>query len=382
MNVFEGQGGRGNADVNMLKLDQLPERAKLAEWLAAAGLDEDLPAVMAAYDSGALGAPANLAALRTCYQKAWLDGTGLTRDDFAGITVDRMLLIKILLALLAPLIRARHAELGLPSDVTGESCRALGNSSRAMAEFPDAYIKSLYWAGKYYRETMFKTGIFVYLLANMSEKLPAWGFCNRNTGEVAALASDGVAVDDAGLVCGDNAAPAFITRMEQSSGKISGNRIAPAGRILRERAELNAAEWETVMAPRMCAATVHIPPGRPMLPDDCDASLRAAAQIIRRHLPGHGVKSFTCTSWILNPDWLTLLPDSNMAQFMRKVFLFPIKSTPTAGIDFVFRQAAGELDLKTAPRKSRLQRIMLEHLEQNKPLHAGGMFLPLAGKRG
>ena len=89
-------------------------------------------------------------------------------------------------------------------------------------------------------------------------------------------------------------------------------------------------------------------------------------------------------SWVLSPDWPELLPESNMAKFMREVYLFPIKAGPTAGINFVFRRAAEELDLRTAPRRSRLQRIMLDKLAKKEPLHAGGMFMLLedAGKYG
>lgn len=360
-----------------LTLERLPERAQLAEWLGAAGLDESLPAVMAAYDSGALAAPANFAALRNCYQKAWLDGLRLTPEDLAGCTLDRMLLVKILLALLAPLLRARHKALVLPESVTAESCRGLGHSARVMSEFPDAFWRSLHWTGKYHREIMFKTGLFVYLVEKMSEKLPVWAFRSRADGAVAALAGDGVLVDEAGLISADEAPPAFVTHFDRTADTVAGHWVDPGGRITRECLTLPSADWETILGPDMVSAGIHIPPGRPMCPADCGASLRAAADVIRDCLARQGIKCFTCLSWILNPDWLTLLPDSNMAQFMREVYLFPIKSQPTAGIDFVFRQPAVELDLKTAPRKSRLQRIMLEHLEQKQPLHAGGMFLPL-----
>lgn len=360
-----------------LTLERLPERAQLAEWLGAAGLDEELPAVMAAYDSGALAAPANLAALRTCYQKAWLDGTRLAPEDLAGCTLDRLLLANILLALLVPLLQARHKALGMPESVTAESCRGLGHSARVMSAFPDALWRSLHWTGKYHREIMFKTGLFVYLVETMSEKLPVWAFRSRVDGAVVALAGDGARVDEAGLICADEASPAFVTHFERTAEAFAGHRVDPHGRITRECLTLSAADWETILGPGMVSAGIHIPPGRPMCSADCAASLRAAADVIRDCLGHLGIKCFTCLSWILNPDWLELLPDSNMAQFMREVYLFPIKSPPTAGIDFVFRQPAAELDLKTAPRKSRLQRIMLEHLEQKQPLHAGGMFLPL-----
>lgn len=361
---------------NSLTLERLPTRAQLAEWLAATGLDEAMDTVMAAYDSGTLATPANFATLRSCHQKAWLDGTRLTPEDLAGCTLDRMLLAKILMALLVPLLRARHQSLGFPESVTAESCRDLGHRARVMS-VPDASLRYLHWIGKYHREIMFKTGLFVYLVEEMSETLPVWAFRSRIDGTVLALAGDEVRVDESGLICADDALPAFVTHFERTADTVAGHWVDPNGRITRECLTLPAADWETILGPGMVSAGIHIPPGRPMCLADCGASLRTAADVIRDYLGCQGIKCFVCRSWILNPEWLELLPDSNMAQFMREVYLFPIKSSPTAGIDFVFNQPAAELDLKTAPRKSRLQRIMLEHLEQNKPLHAGGMFLPL-----
>ena len=360
-----------------LTLERLPTRAQLAEWMAMAGLDTSLPAVMAAYDSGTLDTPANFATLRACHQKAWLDGRRLTPEDLAGCTLGCMLLAKILMALLVPLLRVQHQSLGLPESVTAESCRDLGHRARVMSELPDALLRHLHWIGKYHREIMFKTGLFVYLVEEMSETLPVWAFRSRIDSKVMALAGDEVRVDQSGLICADDAPPAFVTHFERTADTVSGHWVDPNGRITRECLTLPTADWETVLGPGMVSAGIHIPPGRPMCLTDCGDSLRAAADVIRGCLASQGIKCFVCRSWILNPEWLELLPDSNMAQFMREVYLFPIKSSPTAGIDFVFNQPAAELDLKTAPRKSRLQRIMLEHLEQNKPLHAGGMFLLL-----
>lgn len=358
--------------------EKLRSREQLAGWLAAVDLADDAPAILTACDRQALFHYDNICALERCYTKAWRRGERLLPADLTGITVDRMLLLKVLAALLAPLIRARHAEMNLPESVTGESCRALGQAFRAMAEYPDALMKNLHWTGKYYRDIMFKTGIFVYRLARLSEKLPVWGFRQRATGRVLALASDGVKVDREGLICVDDAAaPEFTTSLRRTSREITGNLARADGRIVAQRVTLAPDDWENVLAPEALTAEIHIPPGRPMVGADCGASMRAAAEIIRRHLPQHDVRCFTCMSWILNPEWLELLPASNMARFMRELYLFPIRSSPTAGIDFVFRKSAAELDLKTAPRQSRLQRVMLEKLEKREPLHAGGMFMLL-----
>jgi len=364
--------------------EHLQDRAWLAESLSALDFHDALPAVLDALDRRTLLDGANLAAWEGCRVK-WQNGGKLTPADLAGITVDRMLFLKVLCALLAPLIRERHAALGLPASITAETCRGIGRGLfDALTEYPDALVHKLGWTGLYCRAIMFKTGLFVYRLAPISEKLPVWAFRERATGKVAALASDGLAVDDQGLICQDGQPAALVTSLRRTAASITGNLVAPAGRITDRLVTLPLPAWEKVLAPGDLTAEMHIPPGRSMVGADCGASLQQAAEVFEKNLAQHGVRCFTCMSWVLSPDWPELLPESNMAKFMREVYLFPIKAGPTAGINFVFRRAAEELDLRTAPRRSRLQRIMLDKLAKKEPLHAGGMFMLLedAGKYG
>lgn len=358
------------------KLDRLPNRAKLLEYFKILGLEET--DCIKLYDAGVFNRPENMAVIQTCYQKAWIKGTSLAPSDFDGLTCERLAVLKLLLAVLVPLISERHAELNLPFSITSETCLAIGLGVSMIAiKHIDAYIKNLSWAGKYYRTTLFKAGLFVYELADLSADFPAFGFYNRKTGQVQALMNGDQDINAQGLVCAKDMPPAFTTKLIQTETTVTGYQVTAGGRVSDEIVTLPKNEWEIVMAPSLCSAMIHIPAGRPMVLEDCLASMAQATGIIRQYFPGLRIKNFTCRSWILNPDWPELLPDSNLTRFMRAVYLFPIKSSLTAGVSFVFRADPDALDLKTAPRDTRLQRIMLEHLEQKKPLYAGGMFWPL-----
>ena len=355
----------------------LKEHHWLLETLRELGFSSDIPAITRMLGSGALLQPNNISFLeRSCAKYA--SGEKFTSEDWDGITVDRRLLQVVLSAFFTRMIRVRHAELKLPAAVTAETSQAIGNELfEAFAGYPEPLWHKLGWTSRYYTATMFKTGIFVYNIEPTSEKLPVWAYRESVTGKVIALASDGLAVDEQGLICQKEMEPTWHTTLRHTSTTVSGNYIDPTGYITKRRVTLALEAWENILAPAKMTAAIHIPAGRAMISADCGASMRSVAQILRKYLPHLGVRCITCMSWVFSPDWLTLLPESNMAQVMREVYLFPIYSAPTAGINFVFRKPPEELDLQTAPRQTRLQRIMLERLEQKKPLYAGGMFMLL-----
>lgn len=355
--------------------DKLQSREWLAGALDALDFGDDAPDILAAVNQQELLRPANIAALELCVEK-WRTGQRLAANDLSGITVDRFLFLKAMCALFVPLIRTRHAALGLPAEITAETCRGIGAGVfAALREYPDELVHKLGWAGLYCREIMFKAGIFVYRLAPISEKLPVWAFRERASGKVAAVAADGIAVAANGLIAANGRPAAFAARLRETPTEISGNLVDPRGRISSARITLPLDVWENVLKPGIMTAEIHIPPGRSMLSADCGFSLKWAAQIIQKYLDRHGARCLTCMSWILSPDWPELLPDSNMAKFMREVYLFPIQAPPAMGVNFVFRKRPEDLDLKNAPRQSRLQRIMLERLEKHEPLYGGGMFM-------
>lgn len=355
----------------------LQDRSQLIKILSDLGFKEDIPAIMDILSSRVLFEPSNLRFLERSRAK-YAAGEKFTPEDWNDITLDRRLLQITASYLFARLISARHKDLGLPPSVTTETVRGIGRELfEALAEYPEALWHKLGWTSHYSRNTMFKTGIFVYQLERISEKLPVWVYKERVSGKVAALAAEGVEVNSEGLVCQKNIPPKWVAKFAQTSTTVSGNYVDPSGYITQKRLSLSLKEWENVLAPGDLTAGIHIPPGCSMTGENCKASLQKASEVIQKYLSRLGIRSFTCMSWVFSPEWRILLPESNLARLAREVYLFPIYAAPTAGINFVFRKAPEELDLRTAPRQTRLQRIMLERLEEKKPLYAGGMFMLL-----
>ena len=84
-------------------------------------------------------------------------------------------------------------------------------------------------------------------------------------------------------------------------------------------------------------------------------------------------ETFSCGSWLLDPQLLEYLPeDSNIAQFQRRFELEPYEAPegPDADVEvlrFVFRTLTTPLD--QLPRGTVLQRAIIDHLKAGRHWH-------------
>ena len=78
-------------------------------------------------------------------------------------------------------------------------------------------------------------------------------------------------------------------------------------------------------------------------------------------------------SWIFNPPYEKLVPQANIAEFMRNVYLIPFPAQKRdEGFYFLFGK--DYLPGEDYPRDTRLRRVMLNELQAGKPLRHGLMF--------
>ena len=118
---------------------------------------------------------------------------------------------------------------------------------------------------------------------------------------------------------------------------------------------------------------LHIPESGPLTPEAVTASLDEARAFFPRHFPDEPYTAFACGSWLLDPQLLEYLPaDSNIARFQQRFELEPFQ--PQAGPDadievlrFAFRTLSTPLD--QLPRRSALQRAIIDHLKAGRHWH-------------
>ncbi|WIB26392.1 hypothetical protein [Curtobacterium sp. MCSS17_015] len=98
--------------------------------------------------------------------------------------------------------------------------------------------------------------------------------------------------------------------------QVATGRVVAVGRLQFERsAELpdGTAAWG-----------VHVPETGPLDPDACDRSFAAAPGVLRTLDPGTAVRTWVCSSWLLDPGVADVLgPASNTARFAARFRLLP-----------------------------------------------------------
>ncbi len=272
-----------------------------------------------------------------------------------------------------PLIAAKHRALGIPQSYTDDlmawfggnmEMYALGHRGAPGREFGFSWVR-LYVDG-----TLFRIGRLEYWMQDYRPWLPA---IYRNAqGKVAALCRDNWMIGKHHQCVSDPAQADFTTHFTETETTVSGTLYCADGSFDPETVTtLDKAQWHPVAKPWSLCPSLHIPGGKRMPFDEIKSSLVAAKKFFADYFHQE-VPLFCCNSWILNPAWETILPDSNIARFRREGHAIPAPpAAPRAGMGFVFGRA--DVDPTTLPATNSMQRAIQEAARQDK-LDAGAVF--------
>ena len=203
-------------------------------------------------------------------------------------------------------------------------------------------------------------------------------FRHMGTGAVIALSEDGIRYradgqrDGAGGVY--DPANAWTARLSIGADEVVGHPILPTGAALPRQVRLPGAVWRQVLAPGDRVLDIHIPRGTPLDFAQCGASFHAAHAFFARHFPAQPFTAFVCESWLLDEQLEHLLPPSaNLVRFQQEMYLVPIPTDGTEALRWVFGDRPDAL--QNAPRRTRLERAIVGHLQAGNHMRAGGCFL-------
>jgi hypothetical protein len=108
--------------------------------------------------------------------------------------------------------------------------------------------------------------------------------------------------------------------------------------------------------------SVHIPRSGPLTRESVDDSFAAATDFFARYFPEYPTREFTCESWMLDPQLVTLVPESNLAAFQRRWHLSgDVQPGDPDVFFFVFNQR-GPVDVATLPKDTALRRAIADGL--------------------
>jgi hypothetical protein len=154
---------------------------------------------------------------------------------------------------------------------------------------------------------------------------------------------------------------------------ITGFPITPEGKALKQEISLDATKWKPLLKPGDEIIEMHIPSGGGMSPEKCLDSLRQAFDFFHKMYPESILPAVCCqSSWIFNTQLEEAMPESNLAKFMREIYLFPVASKGKDGLWFVFCKEYE--DWSQAPRQTSLQKAMLDVVCSGRKLRSAGMF--------
>jgi hypothetical protein len=253
---------------------------------------------------------------------------------------------------------------------------AIGIYGAAHDGRPGLNRRQLYWTGWYMSNKLFRLGRFEYMNQEIGTSFGTI-YRERSSGRIVALCNSGWLLDQEGFCLYSDQAPAearLVTELRDDGQTVTGVPIAPSGRALPERpVSLSLRDWERVLGPGDFAPGIHIPGGGGMTLAAAGESLRLATAFYRQYFPEKPVRAFVCASWIFNPELEAALPQSNLAAFMRQLYLLPWRSGGRDGLFFIFGRDDG--DPKDYPRDNSVRRAMLDILASGRRLRCGGMFI-------
>ena len=288
-----------------------------------------------------------------------------------------------LLAVLAAFecVEKTYRKLGLPDEIAQDT---LQYTSGAIAEYASGNdgklginARKLHWYRFYIDGKLFRIGRLEYMIQDPLPYLPVV-YRRKSDGKVIALCRNGWVVRKDGLIAflEDQLSETVTVDLVQTEDTICGTPINPAGFVeLDRRVTLKLDEYTPLWNMWDLVPGIHIPGGGGMKKALIEESLRKARDFFPKYFKRR-VAGFSCFSWIFNPDFEAELPNSNLADFMREVYLFPFKSVGVEGLQFVFGKSAKEWSDFPADNSLRLAFHRIR--EAGKRLKAGGMFIDAA----
>ena len=156
------------------------------------------------------------------------------------------------------------------------------------------------------------------------------------------------------------------------------------GRLQYQRARLGQRTGEAVAAsggrpgPGDPCLSVHIPDFRgPLTPSACERSLALARAFFAEHFPEEPYEIAVCHSWLLDPQLKHHLPaDSNIIRFQDRFELTHQETTPDDGVPVGFVFGDPELPVADLPRRSSVERAVVDHLRAGGHWYGGhGWFV-------
>lgn len=277
-----------------------------------------------------------------------------------------------------PLVAQKYASLGIPEEYHEGPLGWIGGTIRAYQAGSDGrygqFFSQTFWLRNSMRGELFRIGRFEFQIRpNFAWQLP---FFRNEQNEYLLFADPAWLVDEAGFRAAEAGDGIWQPTFSDIGGRLEGYPVDPAtGIVKKEKLCVDAALWKPVLSAHSFCIHLHIPGGGGMTPELADSSFRQAIGFFRTYFHRE-VEAIFCTSWILNPDWQRVLPESNLTKLQKKLYLYPGGVDPLCGLFFVFGRT--DTDFASYPADTSLRRAFHQIWADGGTLRPGSMVLPAA----
>ncbi len=225
----------------------------------------------------------------------------------------------------------------------------------------------------HYRETAtWRIGRFDFVISRADNTIPE---VYRKGDALVAFCADGVPLksnNDRAFTAEETVRITYVTA---ENGKVTGTPIDfNTGLAMAEELTIDLADgWEKVAGPGDWTLFFHIPGGGGMKPELCRESFKEALEFFKSYCPEKTFRMIWSASWIFNPAWNELLPNSNMAALIKAGHLFPAFSANNPGLYFVFGRNDGDISEFTAVNS--VEKAVLQCYKENRLRRVGWFML-------
>lgn len=277
-----------------------------------------------------------------------------------------------------PLVIRKYREKGIPEEYAAAICsriRGYYDTYKAGYNRHGMNPAQLYWSRLYVDCVLFRVGRFEYWARPFKDKYNIEVYRNNRSGKILTLMTkDRHFTQDGNCLCHDEdpATAAFAADYVKTDEYVIGPPANPEGNVANFNVKLDLKEWTLMFSPEDICLELHIPEGGKMTLDVCKQSFKDGLAFYKQYFPEMKISAFVCASWIFSPLYEKVLPESNLAAFMRELYLVPWTSAGTDGFYFIFGR---NYDKQSSySRDNSVRRTMLDQLEAGRRLHTGGMF--------
>jgi len=251
-----------------------------------------------------------------------------------------------------PSTLSRHANLGIPFEVTARTLRDL---ERRMREYREQHGKwgfdRFAWMQNHVAGSLFEIGRLQFISGQWREAYAVYR--GRASGAVWALPMEKASAG-ADHISGHPADPL--------TGAIS-----PTPVNLPPGSRLAATKGDAVLH-------VHIPSGPGFTATTCAQSLREARRFFTRYFPDAGFKAICCRTWLLDPALREIMPaKSNILGLGRLFRLLPVPGADDR--QHLERIFGSEVDWKTCVPQTQLQKAAQDFLARGGKFHLTAGYL-------